>query len=189
MGERGLKKKLLLIRRPTFFYRGTGGRFPLVSLPARIRIRSRAMATDPPDRPTFAALQREHGGDQPHRVAGVRTKWSGDTGRRSHRCFMPPHSADFCFTCPRSMAASPTPPRLRPQPEEDDTGLPTRSYAQNPIQAIGTLPPNPADSPPARSGIVASIAIQPSSRAALPPQDFLCHLQSRSPSASRSRTH
>ena len=87
------------------------------------------MATDPPDRPTFAALQREHGGGQPPLVDGVRTKWSGYTGRRSHRRFMPPHSADFCFTCPRSMAVSPTPHHFQPQPEGDDTGLPTRSYA------------------------------------------------------------
>eukprot|EP00967_Tisochrysis_lutea_P073916 scaffold99131_cov25-Tisochrysis_lutea.AAC.1 len=36
------------------------------------------MATDPPDRPTFAALQRESS--------------MAVTGRRSHRPFMPPHS-------------------------------------------------------------------------------------------------
>mmetsp|Transcript_113637 Transcript_113637/g.157204 ORF Transcript_113637/g.157204 Transcript_113637/m.157204 type:complete len:97 (-) Transcript_113637:134-424(-) len=42
---------------------GPGEDFPS-SPPARIRIRGRAMATDPPDRPTFAALQRERGGDR-----------------------------------------------------------------------------------------------------------------------------
>jgi len=94
------------------------------------------MATDPPDRPTFAALQREHGGGQPPLVDGVRTEWSGDTRRLSHRRLVPPHSADFCFTCPRSMAASPTPHHFQPQPQEDDTGLPTRSYAQNPSSKL-----------------------------------------------------
>ena len=57
MGETGLKKKTLVDPESHFLYRGTGGRFTLVSLPAQIR--DRAMVTDPPDRPTFAALQRE----------------------------------------------------------------------------------------------------------------------------------
>eukprot|EP00967_Tisochrysis_lutea_P005301 scaffold6326_cov34-Tisochrysis_lutea.AAC.3 len=49
------EKTTLVDPEAQIFILGPGEDFPS-SLPARIRIRSRAMATDPPGRPTFAAL-------------------------------------------------------------------------------------------------------------------------------------
>ena len=66
VGEVGLKK-ILLIRRPKFIIVGPGEDFPsfLSLLASESEAKKAAMATDPPYRPTIAALQREHGGGQP----------------------------------------------------------------------------------------------------------------------------
>eukprot|EP00967_Tisochrysis_lutea_P079445 scaffold108758_cov30-Tisochrysis_lutea.AAC.2 len=75
-------------------------------------------------------------------VASVRTKWSGDTGRRSHRCFMPSHSGVSCFIWPRSMAASPTAAPNVTQAEVTENDPLTFSYSVH----LAATPPHRRDS-------------------------------------------